>query len=135
MYTLTRRTYPVKTFVDEIFDNFLEYGIIPREQKWNQDITENEKNFIVEMVLAGIMKEDISINIEDDVLSIIANRKDEVSNYYKKQLFTGKIEKSFTLPENIDIDKIETTFIDGILKIIIPKKNIEKNNRKKIEIR
>ena len=100
------------------------------------DVIETDDEYIVDFHLAGIKKENVSINVDDDVLSIKAERHvDDNIKYTYKESFTGVYQKSFTLPDSVNSDKISASFVDGIVKIKIPKK-IEKKklSSKKIEI-
>ena len=86
------------------------------------------------MMLPGIKKQDISVDLEENKLLIFNNQKDsdnENENKYlkfgfKKQLF----KKEFHLPENIDNAKISASFEDGILIVSLPKKEIVKTTKK-----
>jgi HSP20 family protein len=101
------------------------------------DVIENDKEFQVEMLLAGVKKDDISIDVNDDVLKIKAERKETKDlKYNRKESYFGKYERSFILSENIKKDNITATFTDGILKIIVPKHNSDSNTTvKRIEIK
>ena len=101
------------------------------------DVIENENEFIIEIVLAGIKKEDINIDIENNELNIKAERKEKNNlKYNRKETYFGKYERCFSLPDNIDNQNIDASFNDGILIITIPKNNdYEKINIKKIEIK
>jgi len=100
------------------------------------DIIENENEFIVESVLAGVKKEDISLDINDGILTIKAERRSETDGKYnRKESFYGKYEKSFSLPDNVNVDKIDAEFVDGILKLNIPKLENDPKISKVIEIK
>jgi HSP20 family protein len=105
-------------FDDELFNwNTPEKTIIP-----NYDIVETENEYLVEFGLAGFTKEDVSLNIEDDILTIEGERKsDENIRYTRKGNFYGKFRKTFTLPDNVMTDKIGASWKDGMLRITIPK--------------
>lgn len=99
------------------------------------DVIENDKEFIVDVYIAGIKKEDASIKVDDNVLIIKAERKSDTVKYNRKEAFVGIYEKSFILPDNVDEDKINASFADGVLKLIIPKTIEAKAKQKKIEIK
>jgi len=120
-----------------IFDDLFETAINPSSTKTPvHDVIENDKEFIVELLLAGVKKEDISIDIDMDVLMIKAERKEVKDlNYNRKETYFGKYERSFILPDDIDEENIQASLNDGILKLIIPKiENINKISKKMIEI-
>jgi len=84
-------------------------------------------------------KEDISINVDDNVLTISGERKIEEERkdeeFYRVESVYGKFERSFTLPEDVDADKIEAEVKDGVLTIRIPKAQVVEKAPKKIEIK
>ena len=100
------------------------------------DVIENEKEFIVEAMLAGIKKEDVVVDVNARRLSIEAVRN-EVKDlkYNRKESFTGKYKRSFILPDNADADNITASLEDGVLTVTIPKLDEPKQTKKKIEIK
>jgi len=93
------------------------------------NVFENEKTFRIELAAPGMSKEDIKINLENDVLSISADKEieaeNENENCTKREYFYSKFTRSFTLPEAADINKIEAKSVNGILVITILKKEEE----------
>ena len=86
------------------------------------DVVENEKEFIIEMQLPGVKRDDMEIITEKNELTIKAERKcDKDLKYNRKQMFCGKYEKSFVLPDYVDKENIDAAFVDGILVVNIPK--------------
>jgi len=99
---------------------------------------EDEKGYYIELDLPGVKKEDINIDLNDKVLTVSGERKfkEEVKkeNYYKIETAFGKFERSFSIPEDADIDNIEAKSENGVLEIFIPK--IKKETpKKRIEIK
>jgi len=134
-----RRTYPSINLLDSIFDDLLEFpkfnnnGLAIRNPL--HDIIENEKDFQVDLALAGVKKEDITLDVEDGMLTIKAERKESDQKFNMKQTFYGKYEKSFTLPDSVNSENIQAVFEDGMLKLTIPKLvEVEKAKPKQIEI-
>ena len=119
---------------DEIFEPVMDYEDTIRCPLHNT--IENDKEYIVELQLAGIKKEDINIDTEKDKLIIRAERKENKDfKYNRKQILHGSYEKIFILPDFIDKENINASFIDGMVIISIPKILDEKNlGKKKIEI-
>lgn len=99
---------------------------------------EGEFAYHVDIDLPGVKKEDISVDIKENVLTISGERhlKEEVKeeDYYKVETNFGKFSRSFTLPENSDIENIEASSDNGVLEVVIPKL-AEKNNVKSITIK
>lgn len=94
-------------------------------------------NFHVEVDLPGVKKEDVDIKIEDNMLVVNAVRhyKNELSedDYYVCESSFGKMQRRFTLPENIDHEKVNAKLEDGRLEIELVK--TEQAQPKKIEIK
>ena len=133
-----RRNYPTINLLDSFFDDLFNYPTINSEVKSPiHDVIENDKEFQVEMLLAGVQKEDISIDVEKDVLIIKAERKEiKDIQYNRKQTYFGKYERQFNLPDNVDTENIDASLTDGILKLIIPKIEVDaKALKKAIEIK
>ena len=105
---------------------------------WNPtaDIFDNEKDFLIRLELPGIKKEEVKIDFNDNILSVSGERKPDASlsqeKFHRMECLYGKFNRSFTLPQHIDAEKIEGTLREGILNIRIPKS--EKAQKKSIPI-
>jgi HSP20 family protein len=121
-----------------IFDELFEMPVTNSMVKTPvHDVIENDNEYQIDLLLAGIKKEDISINVEKDILTINAERKENKdTKYNRKETFFGKYKRSFTLPEDVDKENISASLEDGILKITIPKfENKASVDKKIIEIK
>jgi len=100
---------------------------------------EADDAYYIEVELPGVNKEDINIDVDDNTLTISGERKlkDEQkdSSFYKVESLYGKFERSFSLPEDVDSDKIEAASKNGVLEIKIPKVVKVEKSPKKIEIK
>ncbi len=100
---------------------------------------EADDAYYIEVDLPGVKKEDISIDVNDNVLTISGERKVEEERkdeeFYRIESVYGTFERSFTLPEDVDPDKIEAEAKDGVLIVKIPKKQVVETAPKKIEIK
>ncbi|WP_456432237.1 Hsp20/alpha crystallin family protein [Nitratifractor sp.] len=100
---------------------------------------EADDAYYIEVDLPGVKKEDISIDVKDNVLTISGERKIEEErkgdDFYRVESVYGKFERSFTLPEDVDADKIEAEAKDGVLTVRIPKAQVVEKAPKKIEIK
>lgn len=100
---------------------------------------EGEYAYHVEVDLPGVKKEDISVDLKDNVLTIAGERKTKKEvkekDYYKKESSYGKFQRSFTLPDNTDAENIEANSQDGVLEVVIPKMKKSKKETKKIKIK
>ena len=84
-------------------------------------------------------KKDIKISVEDKVLKIEGEKKREdekkEKNYYRAERMYGKFERSFVLPDTIDMNKIDAEFNDGVLKIDLQKSEVKKPEQKEIKVK
>ncbi|MGD8534543.1 MAG: Hsp20/alpha crystallin family protein [Candidatus Aminicenantes bacterium] len=105
---------------------------------WNPsvDIYEKENAIILKAELPGIDENDIELKIEDSTLTLKGDRKFEKEtkeeNYHRIERSYGSFYRSFTLPRNIDQDKIKAESENGILKVTLPKKAELKPKKVKI---
>jgi HSP20 family protein len=94
------------------------------------NISETPEKFLVEIVSPGMKKEEFKLEVENKVLTISAERKeekkDENNRYTRREFSYSSFSRSFTLPETVMTDTISAEYKDGILSIIIPKKEAEK---------
>ena len=99
---------------------------------------EGEFAYHIDVDLPGVKKEDIKVDLNKGVLTISGERKtkEEVKqeDYYKIETYFGKFSRSFTLPDNVDIENIEAKSDNGVLEIVIPKLK-DDVSKKSIEIK
>ncbi|MGD8992943.1 MAG: Hsp20/alpha crystallin family protein [Desulfobacterales bacterium] len=89
------------------------------------DIYETEKGIMLKVELAGVEKEDVSVEVKDNVLILKGERlhDPQVKNeqYYRKERTFGKFQRSFTLQESIRPDQVNASFKNGVLSIVVPR--------------
>lgn len=89
------------------------------------DIMEHETSFDIQVSIPGMKKEDIKIETKGDEMIIsgerLNQRKEEKSKVHYSEISYGSFARSFHLPENVQKDKIEATYEDGMLHIVLPK--------------
>jgi len=99
---------------------------------------EGEFAYHIDADLPGIDKKDIKVDIHKNVLTISGERKtkEEINeeDYYKVETSFGKFSRSFTLPDNADVENVTASGENGVLEIVIPKLGEEKH-KKIIEIK
>ncbi|NNL75857.1 MAG: Hsp20/alpha crystallin family protein [Desulfobacterales bacterium] len=99
---------------------------------WNPtvDLYEKDNNFVIKAELPGVDKKDITIDLKDRVLTLSGERSydNEVKeeNYYRRERSYGKFQRAFTLPADVDSDKIKAEFKDGVLQVEVPKPEEQK---------
>ena len=101
------------------------------------DITEDAKEYLIKAELPDIKKEEVKINVQNDVLSISGERKYEKEEKDKKfhriERAYGSFLRSFTIPEDADPEKVSAEFENGLLRVHIPK--TERSKPKSIEVK
>jgi len=102
------------------------------------DIYEGETGVVLKAELPGIKKEDVSVEVKDNVLTIKGERKvdSEVKekNYYRRERTHGSFSRSFNLQYAVNPDKIKARFKDGVLEIEVPKPEEEKTKQINVNI-
>jgi HSP20 family protein len=100
---------------------------------------EGEFAYHIEVDLPGIKKEDIHIDLKDNQIVISGERsfkeEREEKDYYKVESSYGKFQRSFALPENVDVENIEASSENGVLEVVLPKLKVEKSEVKKIAVK
>lgn len=94
------------------------------------DIHETEEMLVIQAELPGVKKEDISIEVKDNMLTLKGERNQEKEikgkNYYRRERASGKFQRTFNISVVIDADKIVASHKDGVLEIKIPKSEAQK---------
>ncbi len=90
------------------------------------NIVENEANFELELFVPGRKREDFNVEVDEQVLTISSEVKQETEtkekSYTRKEYSYASFKRAFTLPDSINEDGIEASYKDGILKFVLPKK-------------
>lgn len=104
------------------------------------NIRENEKDYEIELAAPGYDKKDFNISVDNGLLTISANRQEEKQvkedNYTRREFGYSSFTRSFNLPTNTSEENINAKYRDGVLKIMVEKKETDnKKTRKEISIR
>ena len=143
---MTLITYkPARNIVNDVdrwFDNFWNTDYVSNQDlSFNPEfeVTENESSYLMLMDLPGMGKKDIDIDISDGMIRISGERKSSISQkndfHISSRMKYGKFEKSFHLPEDGNVDKINAKMINGFLSIEISKSKKIPADIKKISIK
>jgi HSP20 family protein len=141
MLNLVPRTF---SFLPErdIFDRFFEDWapeLLDKERNWIPafDIAENDKEYTLTAEMPGIEAKDLDITISDGILTVKGEKKrekeDKGENYHRVERSYGSFQRSFHIPEKVKTEKVDASFKDGILKLILEKD--EKSETKKITVK
>jgi HSP20 family protein len=141
--TLVRYSKPRNVFpnlINEFFndDFFMGGRLMENSFVPSANVKENSKAFVIELSAPGFNKKDINIEVDDKMLKIYSEIKNEVENkdesIIKREFHYNSFERSFQLPENVNADNIKANYNDGILNIEIPKMEKEEKKKRLIDI-
>ncbi|NUO82863.1 Hsp20/alpha crystallin family protein [candidate division KSB1 bacterium] len=137
-----RELLNIRSDFDRVFNRFFDHDALEtsyRSGAWEPavDISETADEYQIHADLPGLTKDEVKINYEDGVISIRGEKKqekeDKQKNYHRLERSYGMFERSFRLPNRVEIGKIEAKFKDGVLTLRLPKS--EEAKPKEIPIR
>jgi len=126
--------------IQKYFDDFSSFGFNFSETFSPKiDISEEKDKINVVAEIPGVKKQDIKITLQDNILTIEGEKKQETEkkekNYYRSERMFGSFKRSFTLPTEVDSEKVEAKFEDGMLNISLKKLEPKVKNEKVIELK
>jgi HSP20 family protein len=129
--TITRRSFR-PFYMSNLFDDDFFPVLQSRTSSMPAvNIKEDEKKYSLELAVPGMDKKDLKIDINEDVLTISSESKNETEEnrdgYKRKEFSYSSFCRSFYIPENVNRDKIEANYKDGILTVGLPKQEEEKS--------
>jgi len=90
------------------------------------NVSETDKEYRIELVIPGFKKEDVKVNVQNEVLEVSAESKTEkeekTRKFTRKEFAYGSFNRSFQLPKAADLEKISAKYDNGLLKLEIPKR-------------
>ncbi len=128
--------------INRMFDSFFQGGTADDSfglSSWSPavDIAEHDNEFVVKVELPGVDKNDVKITMQDNVLTVRGEKKQEKeskdSSYHRIERSYGSFQRSFTLPAPVRSDKIDAVFKDGMLTVSLPKS--EEAKPKQIDVK
>lgn len=122
--------YPMfSDLLNEVYENFL----TPDAKQYTLpgvNIKEEDEKFVLSFAAPGLSKEDFKISIEENVLTVSAEKKEEVTEekplFSRKEFSYSNFKRSFNLPETVNVADVNATYENGILILNIPKKTVVK---------
>jgi HSP20 family protein len=134
---------PFNELVDDLFKGFLvrpvsyegrTSDVLPRMKV---DVSEKNGAYLVKAELPGVKKEDIQVTIDSAQVTLSAEVKREKQEQDERVLHEervyGKLQRSFTLPQEVDESKAQAKFNDGVLELTLPKKQAAKSRQISIQ--
>jgi HSP20 family protein len=144
MTTLVKRNNTFPTLVNDLletdfFDFNNDFFKMNSTRLPSVNVTETDKEFKIELAAPGLEKKDFKVAVDNGVLTISAEKEteknEEKKNYWRKEFSYSQFSRSFQLPENSISDKIDAKYDNGILSIVLPKKEVSVTNpRKEIKV-
>ena len=127
---------PLKMFEDVFNDKLSPFFSSMITPSFKVDISEDENNIFIEADMPGVKKEDIKVSMDNDLLSITAERtqseEEKKKGFHRVERSWGCLSRSFTLGENVNTEKIEAKYDNGVLKLTVPK--VEQTQKKETTI-
>ena len=139
--TIRRRALvgrPAWGLFDRLFEDFELPSLLSEEMTFMPafDVSETQNELIVKGEVPGMDQKDIDINLSDGLLTIKGEKKhekeDKNENYHCVERHYGKFSRTMRVPFEVEADKVDATYKDGVLKVTLPKSETAKP--KKIEI-
>ncbi len=126
--------------IQRYFDDFSNFGINFSDNFYPKiDISEDKNNINVTAEIPGVKKDQIKITLQDNILTIEGEKKKETKeegkNFYRSERIFGSFKRCFTLPAQVDSEKVEAKFEDGMLHVQLKKIETKAKNEKVIELK
>ncbi len=131
--------------MNRIFDEFFHGDLLTNDSSftnsWNPavDIIENNDTYILKAEIPGMNKDDVKITLENNLLTIRGEKKNEVEkkdgNYHRVERSCGSFERSFTIPGTIKANDIDAQYKDGVLTLTLPKAEDAKPKRIEVNVK
>ncbi len=97
------------------------------------DLVEEDDRYVLKAELPGVKNEDLSLSVENDVLTLSAEKKDEYESrdkgLYRRERSYGKLSRSFQLNGLVNAEKVDAEYRDGILSVTLPKREETKGRQ------
>ncbi len=111
---------------DSLFDTFVSDSTRTATSRPAVDIREEEEGYVLEADLPGLTEKDVNVNVNDNLLTVSAdktgeNESNEKNGYIVRERRSRSFKRSFVLPRDVDRDKIEASFSNGVLSLSLPK--------------
>jgi HSP20 family protein len=122
---------PVRSIFEDVFfnapfSNALDYSFKQNANLPAVNILESEKDFQIEFNAPGFVKENFKIELEKNLLSVSAEHSVEINeenkNYTRREFSFSSFKRSFNLPETVNAEAIDAKYENGILRLMLPKK-------------
>ena len=137
---LLMKPEPFAAEFNRLFNTLLEAPQTGQGQRWSpaMDLVEADNHFVLKADLPGLTQDDVSIEIQDNTLTLSGERRAEhearEKGWYRVERSFGRFSRSLTLPEGVDADAVSAEFHNGVLEVRIPKPEERKPRRVEIGV-
>jgi HSP20 family protein len=121
----------IENFFNREFDNFFSDRYFGNNVFGNMpavNVVENKEGFRIEVAAPGMKKDDFKINLHNNHLTISAQKQEDAAEdnqdqkYARREFSYSSFQRTFTLPQSVDGEKVEASYTDGILHVTLPKR-------------
>jgi HSP20 family protein len=132
------------SFVDDLFSEFPaflknDHAVTNRRGSVPVNITESDEGYRLEVIVPGYEKNDFKINLDQNLLTVSGEKKVENKSENEKKIRReyehATFKRTFTLNEKVDATRIGASYINGVLVLNLPKKEVVKESAKEIEVK
>lgn len=129
--------------MDQLFGDFLaSSGAVPAlaetSPQWGPlcDVEESDDHYLIAVEMPGVPKDAIQVEFRDNQITISGERRqerrpDDGARWHSERRF-GRFQRSFMIPSGVDPDKLEASYVDGVLRVYIPKAESARPRRIKV---
>ena len=137
-----REINTIQQEMNRLFNSFFDAPTAgdARTRRWipAMDLVEREDHFVLKVDLPGLTESDVNVELQDNVLTISGERKQEqehkAEGYYRLERAFGSFSRSLTLPEGVNAEAVAAKFDNGVLEVSIPKPEERKPRRVSISV-
>ncbi len=125
------------SWLSDFFDNdrFFDSSLMRVQSVPAVNISETEKSFEVSMAAPGLSRKDFNVSVDDGLLTISSEKKEEKEtkekDYTRQEYSYSSFSRSFALPENVKDDEVNARYEDGVLKVTLAKRSLPAQKGKK----
>ncbi len=126
-------------WTDPFMDLFDHWASDNRATGLRVDLSEKEDHYVISAEVPGVKSEDLNVTVENDTLTISAEKRDEYEGneggVLRRERSYGRISRSFQLGNQVDAEKIEAEYKDGVLTVTLPKLEKAKPRELKVKVK
>lgn len=138
-----RETMSLREAMDKLFeDSFIAPDSLPASKSLGiipaADMYETDKDIVAEIHMPGYSENDVNLEVGEDAIYISGEKKqkneEKKKNFYRREISYGSFSRTLPFPVDVNHDKAKANFKDGVLEIVVPKKEVKKSKTFKLKI-